>query len=385
MPFFDDAVYAERRERVADAVLRAGRGPAVLGTGAEFEYLTGSAASSHERLTALVFGTDGGVTAIAPLTDIESLRKGASLTDVPLRGWRDGDNPYALAANAAGVTGAGAGPATPVQLGASLTADHVFGLRDAFGTAGAASAAGAAGTVEPLSAEVRECFLVKDDAEIAQLARAAAAIDRVHARVPELLVAGATEEAVAAQLHELILEEHRSVDFVIVGSAENGANPHHDFSPRVLREGDPVVVDIGGTLDSGYHSDCTRTYLVGEAAGTGGEFAAAFDAVHRAHQAALSAARPGMTAGELDAVARDVIEEAGYGQYFTHRLGHGIGLAGHEAPFIIGGGETVLREHMAFSIEPGVYLPGAFGVRIEDIVVLEADRARALNQQPRGL
>ena len=149
------------------------------------------------------------------------------------------------------------------------------------------------------------------------------------------------------------------------------------------------MVDLGGTLDSGYHSDCTRTYVVGGRAAADGEFAAAFeaafDAVHRAHEAALWAARPGMTAGELDAVARGVIEDAGYGEYFTHRLGHGIGLAGHEAPFIIGGGETELREHMVFSVEPGVYLPGAFGVRIEDIVVLEADRARALNQQPRGL
>ena len=384
MPFFDDAVYTARRQRVADAVRRAGHGPVVLGTGAEFEYLTGSAASSHERLTALVFGPDGVVTAIAPLTDIESLRKGASLADVPLEGWRDGDNPYALVARAARATAS-----SRVQLGSSLTADHVFGLRDAFGTAGTAGPAGPAGTVEPLCAEVRDCFLIKDDAEIAQLARAAAAIDRVHARVPELLVPGATEEAVAAELHRLILEEHRSVDFVIVGGGENGANPHHDFSPRVLREGDPVVVDLGGTLDSGYHSDCTRIYVVGGRAAADGEFAAAFDAafdaVHRAHEAALAAARPGMTAGELDAVARGVIEDAGYGEYFTHRLGHGIGLAGHEAPFIIGGGETVLREHMVFSIEPGVYLPGAFGVRIEDIVVLEADRARALNQQPRGL
>lgn len=375
MAFFDDAVYTARRQRVADAVRRADRGPAVLGTGAEFEYLTGSAASSHERLTALVFSPDGGITAIAPLTDIESLRKGASLADVSLEGWRDGVNPYALAARAAEATGG-----SRVQLGASLTADHVFGLRDAFG-----AAAGTAGTVEPLSAEVRECFLVKDDAEIAQLARAGKAIDRVHARVSELLAPGATEEALAAELHALILEEHRSVDFIIVGAGENGANPHHDFSPRVLRAGDPVVVDLGGTLDSGYHSDCTRTYVVGGGPVAGGEFAAAFDAVHRAHEAALAAARPGMTAGELDAVARGVIEDAGYGEYFTHRLGHGIGLAGHEAPFIIGGGETVLREHMVFSIEPGVYLPGAFGVRIEDIVVLEADGARALNQQPRGL
>ena len=374
MPFFDDAVYTARRQRVADAVRRAGHGPVVLGTGAEFEYLTGSAASSHERLTALVFGPDGVVTAIAPLTDIESLRKGASLADVPLEGWRDGDNPYALVARAARATAS-----SRVQLGSSLTADHVFGLRDAFGTAGPA------GTVEPICAEVRDCFLIKGDAEIAQLARAAAAIDRVHARVPELLVPGATEEAVAAELHRLILEEHRSVDFVIVGGGENGANPHHDFSDRVLAAGDPVVVDLGGALASGYQSDCTRTHAVGGADAAPAEFREAYAVLERAFDAACAAARPGITAGELDAAARDVIAEAGYGEYFTHRLGHGIGLAGHEQPFIIAGSDTVLREGMAFSIEPGIYVPGKWGARIEDIVVLTEGGVEHLNTTGHGL
>lgn len=366
MAFFDDTVYQSRRERVAEAVAAAGRGGLVLGTGPEFEYLTGSPAHSHERLTALVFAADGAAAVIAPATDVGVLRAWASLGSTSLSTWRDGEDPYRLVAQHLGTPG-------PAQVGGGLAAAHVFRLRDAVGEVG------------PVSEEVLECFMAKDPAEIAELARAAAAIDRVHAKVPELLVPGATEAAVAAELEKLILAEHRSVDFVIVGSGENGANPHHSFSDRVLTAGDPVVVDLGGTLDSGYHSDCTRTHVVGGADAAAGDFRECYEAVRRAHLAALEAARPGMAAGELDAVARGVIEAAGLGEHFTHRLGHGIGLAGHEAPFIIGGSGVTLRENMAFSIEPGVYLPDQWGVRIEDIVVLSADGARPLNRQPREL
>ena len=261
-----------------------------------------------------------------------------------------------------------------VELGASLTADHVFELQARVPT-------------RALSPGVRSCFLVKDAGEVAELTRAGEAIDAVHARVPELLVPGATEIAVADQLRELIEAQHVRADFVIVGSGPNGANPHHDFSDRVLEPGDPVVVDIGGTLDSGYHSDCTRTYVVRGIDGTDGEvdpeFLTAYEVLHRAQQAAVEAARPGMTAGELDAVARDIITQGGYGRFFTHRLGHGIGLAVHEAPFIIDGSDVVLEEGMVFSIEPGIYVPGRWGMRIEDIVQLGAAAAVPLNHQPR--
>jgi len=255
-----------------------------------------------------------------------------------------------------------------VGLGSSLTADHVLRIQALVGeTVPAADVLPGA----------------KETEEIAQLRHAAEAIDRVHGEVPGLLRPGRTEDEVARDIGTLILEGHDAVDFVIVGSGPNGANPHHDHSGRVLRDGDPVVVDIGGSLGAGYHSDCTRTYQVGRV--TDRDFLSAYAVLERAQDEAVAAARPGMVAGELDAVARETITAAGYGDYFTHRLGHGIGLALHEPPFITPGGTTVLEEGMAFSVEPGIYLPGQWGMRIEDIVVLGPDGAERLNRCPRHL
>ena len=389
MPFFDDAAYTARRDAVSAALAPAHSAGLVVGTGPEFAYLTGSAMRSHERLTALVFAPGGGVLAVAPMTDVDTLRAEGALDGVELVGWRDGQDPYALVTEfLAGAAGGGTAPSVEgasaaegeaaVDIAPGLTADHTFALQDRLGAAGLATR-----LIDP---EIGACFSAKDPAEIAELTKAGAAIDRVHARVPELLAPGCTEREVAADLAELIHAEHQRADFIIVGSGPNGANPHHDYSDRVLETGDIVVVDIGGPLDSGYNSDCTRTYVVGgDPHAVDPDALAAYEVLHRAQLAAVEAARPGMTAGELDAVARDIITEAGYGEYFTHRLGHGIGLAVHEAPFIIGGSEVVLREGMAFSIEPGIYIPGRFGMRIEDIVVLTADGARPLNAQPKDL
>lgn len=366
MTRIDQTTFAHRRQRAAKLVAEHALGGLVVGTGAEFAYLTGSWSSSHERLTALAIAADGRAVLVAPLTDIGSLGVPED-SGVEVRGWQDGQDPYALAAEALDAE-------KPVALGSSLTADHVFALQALLPHTCLAT--------DTLAA----LFMAKEEAELAELARAGAAIDRVHARVPELLVAGRTEAEVAEELDRLIMDEHEAVDFVIVGSGENGANPHHDFSKRVLSRGDVVVVDLGGTLDTGYHSDCTRTYVVGGDAGEAdSEVLRAYEVLFRAHQAAVTAARPGITAGELDAVARGVIEQAGYGEYFTHRLGHGIGLAGHEAPFIISGNDTALQAGMAFSIEPGIYIPGKWGMRLEDIVYLDDDGAVTLNNVAREL
>lgn len=361
MPFFSDEVYASRRAALQRQLGGDGGcgGGFVVGAGAELAYLTGFHGASHERLTALVVTKDA-LCLVAPLTDVETVTREASLRGVDVVGWGDGDDVYAIVGKQL--------PPGPARLTASLTADHVFALQEKLGRTELATSA----------------FAVKDAGEIGELARAGDAIDRVHEQVPALLAPGRTEADVAGDLAELIAAEHESVDFVIVGSGQNGANPHHDFSSRQLRAGDPVVVDIGGTLDSGYHSDCTRTYVVGGAA-PDPEFAAAFEAVLGAQEAAVDKARPGMTAGELDAVARDHLTAAEFGRWFSHRLGHGIGLAVHEPPFIIAGSDVVLEEGMAFSIEPGVYLPGKWGVRIEDIVVLDDTGARRLNNVARNL
>ncbi|MCP1387036.1 aminopeptidase P family protein [Corynebacterium sp. TA-R-1] len=370
MPFFSSEAYATRRQAVSEALAGTYSAGLIVGTGPEFTYLTGSAMGSHERLTALVFRPDGAVLAVAPLTDIDTLRAEAELAGVELAGWRDGESPYALVAEFLGADTA----YTPVDIAPGLTADHIFALQ------------GYLSKTRLVAPEIGACFTSKDAVEIAELTKAGAAIDRVHAQVPALLTPGRTEAEIAAEIADLILAEHARAEFIIVGSGPNGANPHHDYSDRVLEAGDIVVVDIGGPLESGYNSDCTRTYVAGgDPSQADPEALEAYAVLKRAQAAAVAAARPGITAGELDAVARDILAEAGYGEYFTHRLGHGIGLAVHEAPFIIGGRDVVLREGMAFSIEPGIYIPGRFGMRIEDIVVLTAEGAIALNTQPKDL
>jgi Xaa-Pro aminopeptidase len=193
---------------------------------------------------------------------------------------------------------------------------------------------------------------------------------------------------VSHEVREALVEEgHEAASFAIVGSGPNSASPHHEASERVIQPGDPIVLDIGGTV-SGYGSDITRTLWV-----TGGEaehsptpeFLAVFDLVRRAQAAACDAVRPGVACAALDEVARRVIRAGGHGPAFLHRLGHGIGLEAHEDPYLVAGNHEPLQPGFAFSIEPGVYLPGRFGVRIEDIVVCGDDGPDVLNRAPREL
>jgi Xaa-Pro aminopeptidase len=232
------------------------------------------------------------------------------------------------------------------------------------------------------SAALRDLRMRKNPAEVAALREAGEAIDRVHARVPGWLRAGRTERQVAADIADAILEEgHARVDFTIVASGPNAASPHHDVSDRALQRGDSVVVDIGGTMPSGYCSDCTRTYVIGTPPP---EFAAYYQVLKDAQHAACAAVRPGVTAEAVDAAARNPITAAGYGGYFVHRTGHGIGLEVHEDPYIVSGNTEPLRPGMAFSIEPGIY-PGPHGARIEDIVVCTEQGCERLNNASREL
>ena len=359
---FPPAVYAERIRKTLSSCRQQGLAGIVIATGPELAYFTGSWTRSHERLTALVISARGDVVFIAPATDSAQLAGVDAIGGIVIDTWRDGEDPYALVAAHLG--------SGPVALGSSLTADHVLRLQEAVGEI-------------VLSGDVLDVFTVKEPQELEQLEHAATAIDTVHEHVPALLRPGRTEAEVAAELSELIGASHDKVDFIIVGSGPNGANPHHTHSDRVLAQGDPVVVDIGGSVGAGYHSDCTRTYVVGHSRDA--SFRAAYDVLRSAQAAAVATVRPGMSAGELDAVARSAINHSGYGAYFTHRLGHGIGLSLHEAPFITPGSTDVLEEGMVFSVEPGIYITGQWGMRIEDIVVLEARGARPLNAAPRNL
>ncbi|NLZ58065.1 MAG: aminopeptidase P family protein [Corynebacterium sp.] len=372
---FPAAVYAQRLAQAQAGAAKAGLNGLIIGTGAELAYLTGSWISTHERLTALVIPALGTPTIILPAVDRGDLALSAvPELNIKIRGWIDGEDAHtlaieALADSAAEVIGVG--------IGSSITADHLIPIQSQL----------PANIRYELAVQVlKELFVSKDEAEITQLREAGAAIDRVHAQVPALLTAGRTEQEVATDLEALILQEHTEVDFIIVGSGPNGANPHHSFSERILAEGEIVVVDLGGTYGPGYHSDCTRTYVVGGPdAQADASFTKLYGVLYAAQIAAVAQARPGATAESVDQAARNTIEAAGYGEHFIHRTGHGIGLSTHEEPFIMTGNDLVLEPGMAFSIEPGIYINGVHGARIEDIVVITEEGCETLNNQPKTL
>ncbi len=364
---FPTDVYAHRLSAAAQAAAGAGLAGLVITPGYDLRYLVGSRAQTFERLTALVLPADGAPTIVVPRLELAALKESAvTELGVAVRDWVDGDDPYALVADALG----GGGRAVAVT--DSMPALHLLPLADVLGV------------VPVLATDVlRTLRMVKDPAEIDALRQAGAAIDRVHARVPEFLVPGRTEADVAADIAEAIVAEgHSEAAFIIVGSGPHGADPHHECSDRALQAGDVVVVDIGGPYEPGYNSDSTRTYSIGE---PDPEVARRYAVLQRAQQAAVAAVRPGVTAEQIDAAARDVLAADGLAEAFVHRTGHGIGLSVHEEPYIVAGNALPLQEGMAFSVEPGIYFPGQWGARIEDIVIVTADGALSVNNRPHDL
>jgi Xaa-Pro aminopeptidase len=367
-PAPDAAALRARLDRARSAAAAADTDALLIAPGSDLRYLIGQAGGSFERLTTLVVPADGTPALVVP--KLEAPGYADVPTDelgVELLTWVDGDDPYALVADRLGKPGR-------VAVSDFTPALHVLALRAALGTAEQTLA----GPV------VRELRMRKDAAEIASLRDAGAAIDRVHARVHEWLRPGRTEAEVGADIAAAIVEEgHVQADFVIVGSGPNGASPHHDVSDRVIEKGDVVVVDIGGPLPAGYNSDSTRTYAVGTPRDA--DVVETYAVLQRAQAAAVAAVKPGVTAEAVDAAARDVIAEAGFGEYFIHRTGHGIGLDVHEEPYIIAGNALPLEPGMAFSVEPGIYQPGRWGARVEDIVIVTADGVESVNNQPHEL
>ncbi|KJQ52551.1 M24 family metallopeptidase [Microbacterium sp. SA39] len=363
---FPAAVYAARLDRAVALAADAGLDAIIVGPGPDLQYLVGVEGDTIERLTALVLGPGLATTVVVPRMELAKVRSTAvGELGLAVADWVDGDAPYALVSGAVG---------TVARVGVSdaLPALHVIPIGDRLGV-----------TLELATPVLREGRMIKDATEIAELRRAGEAIDRVHRRVPGWLRAGRTEREVADDIAEAIVAEgHRTVEFVIVGSGPNGADPHHEVSDRVIAEGDVVVVDIGGAVPSGYNSDSTRTYVVGTPEPIAAE---RIEVLVRAQQAAVDAVRPGASASDVDAAARGVLSGAGLGEAFLHRTGHGIGVSVHEEPYIAPGNDLVLREGMAFSIEPGIYFTAEWGARIEDIVVVTADGCERLNVAPHGL
>jgi Xaa-Pro aminopeptidase len=372
---FRTDVYAQRLRAAATATADAGLAGLVITAGYDLRYLIGSRAQTFERLTALVLPASGEPAIVVPRLELASLKESAATElGIAVRDWVDGEDPYRLVADALGGAPSPASGRYPhaTAVTDSMPALHLLPLADVLGV------------VPVLATNVlRRLRMIKDAAEVDALRKAGAAIDRVHARVPEFLIPGRTEADVASDIAEAIVAEgHSEVAFIIVGSGPHGADPHHECSDRELRAGDIVVVDIGGPYEPGYNSDSTRTYSIGE---PNPEVARRYAVLQRAQQAAVDAVRPGVTAEHVDAVARAVLAAEGLAEAFVHRTGHGIGLSVHEEPYIVAGNDLPLAEGMAFSVEPGIYFPGQWGARIEDIVIVTADGAEPVNSRPHEL
>ncbi|MDA8342984.1 MAG: aminopeptidase P family protein [Actinomycetota bacterium] len=345
----------------------------LLSLGADLPWLTGYEAMPLERLTMLVLPAAGDPVLVVPL--LEEPRVPPSTRDlVEVRAWSEEEDPVGLVL-------ASLPPGSQV-LGVSdrTWAVALLALQE--------RRPGARWT--PASAVTAPVRAVKDAAEIAALEAAAAAADRVADDLQSgaIPLAGRTERQVAGDVGRRLVEEgHQRVNFAIVASGPNAASPHHEPTERVIAPGDTVVCDFGGALVPGggaaYCSDITRTLAVGEPPD---DVRACYDVLAAAQAAGRGAARAGVAAWQVDDAARRVIEAAGFGRHFVHRTGHGIGVEEHEPPYLVAGNEEVLVPGNAFSVEPGIYLPGRFGMRLEDIVVIgPGGESRSLNRADRSL
>jgi Xaa-Pro aminopeptidase len=372
------AVCADRLAGARQGVAASGAGALLIGIGADLRYLTGYTAHPLERLTMLVLPADGPASLVAPRLEAMAAATCPAAVDglVAVVAWDETEDPYSVVGGQ--LAAAGVDPEARLLVDPGLWAVHLLGLQRAVPGRGFG-----------LATEVtRALRMTKSRDEIERLRSAAHAADRVVLRIAAGRLVGRTEADVSREVRERLVDEgHDAASFAIVASGPHAASPHHAAGDRIIEPGDPIVLDIGGVRD-GYGSDITRTLWV-----TGGdpdrapdpEFTAIYELVREAHAAATSAVRPGIACGELDGIARGIIVSGGYGDAFLHRLGHGIGLEAHEEPYLVAGSTDRLQPGYAFSVEPGIYLAGRYGVRIEDIVVCGDAGPDVLNESPRDL
>ncbi|MGA5516274.1 aminopeptidase P family protein [Streptomyces pseudogriseolus] len=365
VPFTADD-YAARMERAARQAADAGLAGLLVAPGPDMVWLTGyTPPADTERLTLLVLAPGRQPELVVPALEAPDAGRATGASALTLRDWTDGKDPYALTAALLDARG---------RFGVSdnAWALHLLALQRTLpGTSYVA-----------LTEALPMLRAVKDAAELERLAAVGAAADAAFEEIRHVRFSGRLESEVAADLAGLLRRfGHSQVDFTIVASGPNGANPHHEAGDRRIERGDMVVLDFGGLKD-GYGSDTSRTVHVGEPTD---EERRVHDLVREAQEAGFRAVRPGAACQDVDRAARRVIADAGYGEYFIHRTGHGIGVTTHEPPYMIEGEEQPLVPGMCFSVEPGVYLPGRFGVRIEDIVTVTEDGGRRLNDTEREL
>lgn len=350
--------YRERWRRTREAMTSQRIDALCLSTGSDLPYLTGYTAMPLERLTMLVFPIDGEPVLVVP--ELEAPRVDQASDDFLVRPWSETEDPIVIVDELLG-------DARRVAIGDETWTRFSLALQNV----------GWQRAWVPASDLMVGVRIVKTASEIDRLRAAAAVVDEVVDAMAGVRWSGRTERDVAREIRDRTLEAgHQSMEFAIVASGPNGASPHHEAGDRVIEWGDAVVVDFGGRQE-GYCSDTTRMFVVGEAPDG---FDDAYAVLREAQEAAVAAVKPGALAESIDAVARSIIDDAGHGPYFIHRTGHGIGLDPHEAPYLVEGNETLLDVGMAFSVEPGIYLPGRWGMRLEDIVTVTDAGVEPLNR-----
>ena len=365
--------YARRLDDARAGLRDRGARALVCPPGPNARYLVGLTGHQSERPFFLALPRDGDPAALTPELEAATARAAPALPDDRIRTWGDDEAPTTALAAFVADLGLDAIEGD-LLVDDRLWAQHLLALRDAV----EAPLGFASDVCAPL--RVR-----KDDAELDCLRRAAGmadrAVERLRERGPDAV--GTTERALAREIDQLLADEggEGSPFDAVVAAGENGAKPHHEPGDRVIAAGEPVVLDFG-TLVDGYPSDQTRTLCFGGAPDD--RVREVHEVVRAAQRAGVAAVEPGTTAGAVDAAARDVVEDAGYGDAFVHRTGHGVGLEVHEEPYVSRGAGRELEPGMVFSVEPGVYVAGEFGVRVEDLVVVTADGAERLNRTPRG-
>ncbi len=363
-------MHAERLDRVRTAMAEQGVDVLLVSVGADLPWLTGYEAMPLERLTMLVVPREAAATLVVPRLEAPRVTERPDVfTTVAFDETTD---PIALVAGLVGAAGT-------VAVGDRTWARFVLDLQRAV----------AAPTWRRGSEVTGPLRAVKDDAEVAALRRAAAAADRVAAQLQagEIPLIGRTEAEVSADLgRRLLAEGHHRVNFAIVAAGADAASPHHEPGEHVLTPGELVLCDFGGAMaadgGAGYCSDITRCVSLGEPPA---EVAEAYAVLQQAQQAAVAAAVVGATCEAVDGVARTILADAGYGDRFIHRTGHGIGVEEHEDPYVVAGNPTALVAGHAFSVEPGIYTPGRWGMRLEDIVVAADAGPDPLNRADHGL
>jgi Xaa-Pro aminopeptidase len=356
--------YSARLARVAQSLCNANIDALLLTPGASMFYLSGfEHGHAAERLLALIVERDGTMVWIVPSMNVEQVREKALKSQV-ICGWSDD-------AGFVRYLKAELGEAKNLAFDDEGRAGFLLDLMSAVPGA----------QLHKASTIMRTLRARKDADELARLRMAGGVVDETIGAAVSFCKAGLTEREVEGELRRALLAKSpgSSVAFIIVASGPNAALPHHETGNRVLRAGDVVILDFGIREAGGYHSDITVTCCVGRP--VDGEVEKVYRTVWAAQDAAIKAVRAGVACEEIDRAARSVIEAAGYGKYFLHRTGHGLGLQVHEPPYMVGGNKEVLEEGMVFSIEPGIYLPGRFGVRLEIIASVGREGVSLINRQ----